>query len=567
MNMNIQTIGSVSASANLPVKDASQLPNLADGDVISAEVVQLEDGKVTLQLPNGGTITAEQRSAANLRQGDQVLLTVRQGEGESVPKLQLLNVNGQPMRAEVTASEYALMRMDVSPNRGNLAIAASLSEMGQAVRPEVFSRMGEILARFPELPPEQSLLLAASSLPLDGDTVQAFAQFMQTPAHAQEFASMLSSLPAQSPEAAALLETAAQQVQAELPAAPVPAAPVPAAAISTGPSGGAAENTSAPAAAQPQPQAFAALPENLSPSVANLLESSGVWREYSEALPKMPTQQAQAHILQLLSDLPPHATSNDRTAIYNALRSMTALPDTGNKAPAAPAGGAAPAPALPEAAPDAAAPKMPAALPQFLSDLFAALDDLPTGERGPALQAAAVRLESKVRAFTNAIEAADGQKSTHLKPVLETGQTLATQLQLGSELGNLIYMQLPITLQNTRQDADLYVLKRGGRSARVDESNATVAICLETENLGQVDTVLQVERDELSLQFRVESREIRQFIQPRLERLARLPFPARYRFRHASVILRDSPITPANAGKVLQSAFGGQAQGGLDISV
>ena len=138
---------------------------------------------------------------------------------------------------------------------------------------------------------------------------------------------------------------------------------------------------------------------------------------------------------------------------------------------------------------------------------------------------------------------------------------------MGSAMGNLLYLPLPVILNQNRQDASLYILQRHGGGNRIDESNVTVALCLETQNLGAVETLLRVQQGELSLQFRVDDPQIRAFIQPRLPAISKLSFPAQYRYAGASIVLRDAPLTPANAGQVMQRTFGIPASGGLDISV
>lgn len=561
--MQIQGVQSLS---NIAVKPGAQAPleQYSDGDVIRAEVTSAQDGALTLKLPNGQQMEASQRTMDFLQPGDVLSLTVSKGEGQAVPKLSLVSVNGQPVTAKATASEYALMEMRVAPTQANLAVAASLGRMGAPIQPETFARMAELTARYPALPVEAALTFAASSLPIDDASVAAFSQWVQSPAQASALSGAVQQLAMQDPQAAALLQAAAQQL------------------LSAGQQA-AAQLQQAQPVQQAQP---GQLPPGLSPGLSALLEQSGVWGEMQAKLPNLPPEEAQAKILQLMSDLPMNTPAADKGILYTALTALraqgmqqaapaaqpvqTAQAPQQAQAPEALAGQAASLPeqAATEAAPAAPLPQEAAALTQAMNSLFAALDNALPGERGQALKEAAASLEVKLQAFTESLRAAgEGGAAAKARPALELGQAIVTQVQMGSELGNLLYMPLPVNINQTQQDAALYVLKRHGSGNRVDDSNVTVAICLDTQHLGAVDTLLKVERNDLSLQFRVDSQEARAFMQPRLAGAAGLAFPPQYRFRGASVVLKDSPITPANAGQVMQKAFGLPTPGGLDISI
>ncbi len=571
--MQIQSVQGISSHQALTgPRDA--LSSYSPGDVLQAEVAEADQGQVVLRLPEGELVKASQRTMEPLQAGDILLLQVSQQEGQSAPTLELLSVNGQSLETAAPLAELSLLRMQVPPSRANLAIAEALSQMGAPVRPETFARMAELSARFPSLGAGESLLFAASSLPLDADTVAAFASWLQDPVQIADFAAAAESLAARDGQAAPLLEAAVRQMEAAVAQARGDAAPL--------------------SAAQDAPQeAPGELPQDLSPSLSAKLTQSGVWQELSDRLPTLPEPEARGLMLRLMADLPPETSGTERSLIYQAMQGLRpqAATDTAQsiqsqtKAPQTAQDGRAAAAkpqSLPErqtnplpqgAEPQKAAqtgpePKEQSILQSGLRDLFAALLERAPGEQGQALREAAAELETKLLAFTVALKAQEGPEAARLlKPVLEMGQALTAQVQMGGELGNLMYMPLPITLHENRQDAGLYVLKRHGGSSKVDEANVTVAICLETQNLGPVDTLLKVERNDITLQFRAEGAKACAFIQSQLSLATEFPFPAPYRFKSASVVRREAAITPLNAGQALQQAFGLSAPGSLDISV
>ena len=559
--MQIQSVHSISSRLELTgPRDA--LASFSPGDILQAEVAEVGQGEVVLRLPQGECIKAGQRTMDPLQPGDVLMLQVSQ-EGGS-PRLELVSINGQPLKTAAPQAEYDLLRMQVPPTRANLSIASALSQMGAPARPETFARMAELTARFPNLTHGEALLFAASSLPLDANTVQAFTNWLHAPLQTADFAVAVENLAAQDGQAVSLLETAVGQMEAAVSPVRGEATPLPQAAAHAEPG---------------------ALPEGLSQSLSDKLIQSGVWDELRLRLPVLPEREGQALILQLLSDLPPQTSGAERSAIYQALQSLmpkatVESPKPGQSQPQTEHVGRAAA-QIPESSAEKPpvlqgvqaqeavqeTPKQLSVLPNGLRNLFAALLERAPGEQGQALREAAMELETKLLAFTGALKGQQGPDAARVKPVLEMGQSLLLQVQMGAELGNLLYIPLPITLHETRQDASLYVLRRHGSASKVDEANVTVAICLETQNLGPVDTLLKVERNDITLQFRVEGAQARSFIQSHLDLAAALQFPTPYRFKSANVVQRDTPITPLNAGQTLQAAFGLSGPGSLDISV
>lgn len=553
--MQIQSPRNVSSQPG-PSGLQPALSPFSPGEIIQAEVAEADQGQVVLRLPQGDLLRAGQRTMEPLEAGDMVLLQATQEGGGSASRLELLSVNGQPLKAGVPLSEYALLRMQVAPSRANLAIAAALAEMGVPARPQTFERIGELSAGFPALETDAALLLAASSLPLEPGAVEAFSQWLQHPARTADLAALAEDLAAQDGQAAPMLEAAVRQME------------------------GAAPQAKPLAERPPVPEG---LPQGLSPALASKLEQSGIWQELVEQFPTLSEKDVQGILLQLTADLPPETAGAEQSLIHHALLSLCAHLSQGQPqhphaaeqaAKAQPGGPWAQGPEGPLApVPPGAGPE-PAPAPQAgpplrggLRGLFAALLERPAEEQGQALREAAVKLGTKLRNLTGALKAQEGPEAARLKPVLELGHTLASEIRMGGELGNFLCVPLPVILREAPQDASLYVLKRNGGDNRVDESNVTVAICLETQNLGSVDTLLRVERNEITLQFRVESDQARSFFQAYLAQAAGLSFPPPYRFQSASVVLRDAPITPLNAGRVLQRAFGSPALKMLDISV
>ncbi|NCB31542.1 MAG: hypothetical protein EOM66_09065, partial [Clostridia bacterium] len=479
------------------------LADFSPGDVIQAEVTEADQGQATLRLQQGDLIKATQRTMDPLEPGDVVLLQVGQNDAQqSVPRLELLCVNGQPIQTGASLEEYALLRMQVAPSRTNLIIASALAQIGAPAKPETFARMAELTAGFPALEADAALLLAASALPLNESTVRAFSQWLMQPLQTADLSAAVEKLVVQHPQTSPVLADATRQmvdVGTRVESLPV------------------------------QDTIRGALPRDLSPALSTKLAQSEVWQEIQARLPALPEMDANGLVEQFMENLPKETSDAERSLLFHALESLRDAPPQSPaetiqplQQPIAKAVAhtftksvqtmVAPEPGEhPEVV--QAAPLPRPAQQNGLHSLFAAILERPAAERGQALKEATVDLAAKLHAFTSVLQAQDDEQAARLKPVLELGQALTTQVQMGGELGNLLYLSLPITLHENQQDASLYVLKRNGGAGKVDESNVTVAICLETQNLGPVDTLLRVERNEIALQFRVDSPQARAFMQ------------------------------------------------------
>ena len=178
--MQIQSVHTILSKSDLSVSQ-SALSSFSSGEIIQAEVTEADQGQVILRLPQGNLLKASQQATESLQTGDVVLLQVSKEEDQSTCRLELISVNGQPLKAGAPIEEYVLLRIQVPPSAANRSIAASLAEMGAPVRPETFARMAELSSRFPSLEADAALLFAASSLPLNADSVAAFSSWLQCP--------------------------------------------------------------------------------------------------------------------------------------------------------------------------------------------------------------------------------------------------------------------------------------------------------------------------------------------------------------------------------------------------
>lgn len=70
------------------------------------------------------------------------------------------------------------------------------------------------------------------------------------------------------------------------------------------------------------------------------------------------------------------------------------------------------------------------------------------------------------------------------------------------------YVQLPLSIFNQNTTGELYMLKKGPKSKKLDPSNMTVLISLDSNNIGRIDTLLSIDKKNISTNFRLENSEV-----------------------------------------------------------
>ncbi len=86
---------------------------------------------------------------------------------------------------------------------------------------------------------------------------------------------------------------------------------------------------------------------------------------------------------------------------------------------------------------------------------------------------------------------------------LESNMSFINQLNNYSS-----YVQIPLSIFNQNTTGELYMLKRGSKSKKLDASNMTVLISLDSTNIGRIDTLLSVDKKNISTNFRLENSEV-----------------------------------------------------------
>lgn len=130
---------------------------------------------------------------------------------------------------------------------------------------------------------------------------------------------------------------------------------------------------------------------------------------------------------------------------------------------------------------------------------------------------------------------------------------LQSSIKFINDLNNhSTYIQIPLNIFDKNTTGELYVLKKGSRSKKIDPQNASVLISLNTQNLGQINSLISVNKKNISLNIRVEEQAIIGFIKENYIELYNSLSNRGYKLVDVKYRLIDEEITPINAESTIQ---------------
>ena len=126
---------------------------------------------------------------------------------------------------------------------------------------------------------------------------------------------------------------------------------------------------------------------------------------------------------------------------------------------------------------------------------------------------------------------------------------LQEQGDLGTKFNSFCYAQIPFRINTHSRSANLYIMKKKGHT-QIDDTQATVLLSLDTEYLGQIDSVLTIKNNFLSLQIRAGSKDSCEYIRSNIPLLKELLCSTSYQIETIFVTQTKTPLTPLTACQI-----------------
>lgn len=142
--------------------------------------------------------------------------------------------------------------------------------------------------------------------------------------------------------------------------------------------------------------------------------------------------------------------------------------------------------------------------------------------------------------------------------------SMNNNLRFINELSNhTCYVQIPIKLNGAESQADIYVLKRH-RNKKINPEDATLLLALETSNLGRVESLVIVNKKNISMNMRLEKEEFVDFLKDKFINIYKVLSNKGYKLVDIKYRTIEEPLNILNAHKIANE-FLTDVQGKLDI--
>jgi len=152
--------------------------------------------------------------------------------------------------------------------------------------------------------------------------------------------------------------------------------------------------------------------------------------------------------------------------------------------------------------------------------------------------------------------------------ILNKINNLQSNLKFINDINNhSLYIPIPINIQGTNTTGELYVLKNGKRGKKIDPQNTSVLISLNTPNLGQIDSLITVNKKNISINIRVEEQPIIKLIKENYIQLYNSLLEKGYKLVDVKCRLLEEEVNVINAEHTMQKELDLNKQKKIDYKI
>lgn len=584
------------------IKSSQQSSPFKSGTQIKATVTQVNSDGTVLMKSDIGVFTANNTTGFALNPGDAVSLLVTSSSSDgSSATTSLTQINGQPMDQNVSLSELHLIDLGVLPNSSNLRLYDILNKFQLPLTKDLILNLKNIFSQLPTITDEQAAFMAAAGIKPTLANLHALTSIGTI--H-EDVASLINESMSQIISEYGISDSAINDIISSLGtvvSSAVPGEQQASSGINTAILGQQPQNTVTPGVATleanaPQIEGVPIQPSvsgsivTESPDLAPTVEMPTAQIPSDGTIPLQGENALQATTLQssqFIPDKPQYSA-----LLTNYLTSSLELPQGQNEAIAV---------LMPKVIDSISASltdklasspnvtlkdisdlKLPENLPKELQQIIAALPKdaqaqldliLPKVLQSAReflsimlIRHAGSNLQVKVdpEATTGlALKQNIKSMSSNVASVLtdkpgDAAQRTVTSLKLSDN--TMSFIQIPITINNRKSTAEMYVVKRDGHKKLSLEDGVKMVFALNTENLGRIESVISANTKDLSLNIRVENSTVKEALEKEIPYLKNLLSTTDFHIAMLKVTQINKKITVLNA-----HTFFGYKQ--LDITI
>lgn len=144
------------------------------------------------------------------------------------------------------------------------------------------------------------------------------------------------------------------------------------------------------------------------------------------------------------------------------------------------------------------------------------------------------------------------------KEMLAKIDSMESNIRFLNDINNFSsYIQIPLNVNNSNTTGELYILKRNSKKKKIDPENATMYISLNTENMGQVDSLISVNKKNITVNMRVAEQRIIDFLKENQIELYNRLQEKGYKLVDFKYRLLDMQANAVNINSVIQKEMEG----------
>lgn len=139
------------------------LSKLNVGDVVKAKVLEMTSGEILLKLFDGSVMKASTATEIDTAPGEQIELLVK---GKIDGKLMMETVKNEAQKPDTSQKELksTLLNLDIKPDSRNLQLAGEIKSSGRQLTKQLFDTASEMLEKFSSLTPEKAVFLSTRNI-------------------------------------------------------------------------------------------------------------------------------------------------------------------------------------------------------------------------------------------------------------------------------------------------------------------------------------------------------------------------------------------------------------------
>ncbi len=573
------------------------------GELLRGRVMLAQGEGLQIRLDNGTLLNAMPSGDVLLNPGATVTLRVTgQMDGQLVMQLLEQDLSGSRGAGSAQDGAALLRRMGLEQSQQGKALLQAMERMKLPMQEETVRTALDTLARYPGLSAEKAVFLAANRIPANASSVDALNRLVDERAMTGDELTRLATLLAKDgePEAAGsrqllpvglphLQDDGAAQAQTQQPAR---AGLENSQQINDALTGGRnqAQGSTPPADEAGWQAGLPAQAAGQSQGVSPARTPGAQPGVLAPPPPGLPGADAEAVAqLQSLVQVAFGDQANDRYA-----GALTALDRSGLARQAVAA--ALEGPLLGSAELQQRVEYLVGALPQaeaaetrqFLQGLVAELSKYIPREAAQPQPAADTALGGVLREITGLFARLDGDAAQELAQAASSqkgkvaqlladasaagsaGQDavrqlgrVAGQVQLIHDISQYAYQQIPVMIEDRQKTVELYVMNKGsksGRKVRADQAN--ILIALDTDSMGHIETLINVNQKSLRLRFGVEKPELARYVENHMTDFGRAMGEIGYRVSDLRTQVISKPVSPLTVAERVEQE---PSAGALDM--